>query len=230
MKKISFLNFVLIFVVISIMVSCKKNYIIGGNREDVNMYKNLSTYDFLKAEPNYDTIILIINAAGLKDQINKEGVTFFAPSNYSIYKYLNERSKAVQQTNVNAKFPLDSLLYYISNNIAGTRDSIGMYIINQTLTYSNLTNLGTLNPTQLVGDSAVVSYEYTKDPDLGYNPLLSSTPRIVYYTHLWFPSPLLSKDNPGVRTRITTSGIATKTGMVHEMEFEHILFFYGTKR
>ena len=229
MNKVSFFNTISLFVIISLLVSCKKNYIIGGNREDVNMYKNLSTYDFLKAEPNYDTIILIINAAGLKDQINKEGITFFAPSNYSIYNYLDKKSRLLQITNRDAKFPLDSLLYYISNNIAGIRDSVGMYIINKMLTYSNLTNLGTVYPTQLAGDSAVVSYEYTKIPELGYNPLLSSTPRIVYYTHLWYPSPL-SPINKGIPTRITTSGIATKTGMVHEMEFDHILFFYGTKR
>ena len=228
MRKISVFNFVTIFVLIVIMVSCKKTYVVGGNREDVNMYKNLTTYEFLNSQTGYDTLILVINAAGLKDEINKQGVTFFAPSNFSIYTYLNKKTVDIQQTNVDAKFPLDSLLFYIKNNIGGTKDSIGMYMIDQTLTYGNLTNKGTIYPTNLAKDSAIISYEYTKDPSLGYNPLLSTTPQIVYYTHLWHPSPL-SPDNPGIHTRISTSGIATKTGMVHEMEILHVLFFYGTR-
>ena len=241
MKRISFFNFILLFSIILIVVSCNKNksYIIGGVPEDVNMYKNITSYDLLAKDTTYDSLIKIIDAAGFKDKLNKPGVTFFAPSNKAIFSYLNARTIVIQRTNQYAQFGLDSLLYYLSNNINGTADSLGMYLIDQSLSYSVLTNTGAFYPTELAGDTAIVSFEYTRDPNLGYTTLVSSVPQIVYYTHMWKPYTYkLSDANPvgdmdpllGVHTRVITSGIMTKTGIIDELENGHRLFFYGIKK
>ena len=241
MKRISIFNFISLLTIILFMVACNKNknYIIGGVPEDVNMYKNITSYDVLKNDPKYDTLIQIIDAAGFKDKLNKPGVTFFAPSNISIFQYLNARTIQVQKTNIYAKFAMDSLLYYLSNNINGTADSLGMYLMDQLLPYSALTNTGAYYPTELAGVKSIVSFEYTKDPSLGYNPLVSSVPQIVYYSYMWKPYTYnLSDANPagnitpalGVHTRVITSGIMTKTGIIDELENGHVLFFYGIKR
>jgi hypothetical protein len=240
MKRISFFNFILLLTITLGMVACNKNknYIIGGVPEDVNMYKNITSYDVLKNDRLYDTLIKIIDAAGFKDKLNKPGVTFFAPSGISIFKYLNARTIEVQKINVYAKFALDSLLYYLSNNINGTADSLGMYLIDQTLPYSMLTNTGAYYPTKLAADTSIVSFEYTRDPSLGYNSIVSSIPQIVYFTYMWKPYTYeLSDANPvgnitpdiGVHTRVITSGIMTKTGIIDELENGHVLFFYGMK-
>lgn len=222
-----------------VLASCKKqDYITGGVPEDVNKYKNTSTYDVLAKNPLYDTLVKVIDAAGMKDKINAQGSTFFAPSDYSIYRYLAARTYVVQQTiNQDSNFGLDSLLYYVTNNINGTRDSLSLYLIPQLLTYNMLTETGAYFPTGLAGDNVIVSYETTKDSYLGYNPVVSSYPRLVYFTHLWYPY-TLNDANPagdvpldiGVRTLVVASGLQTQNGIINALDNSHILFFYGTKQ
>ncbi len=237
MKKI-LLNTILFLMVIIVFAACKKNYITGGTPQDVNRYKNMTTYDVLAANPLYDTLVQIIDAAGIKDKINEQGTTFFAPSDYSIFNYLSARTVFVQNNiNLDSTFGLDSLKYYLQNNINGTKDSMLMYLIHQPLSYSVLTNTGTLYPTELAGDTVIVSYEYTKNGSLGYNSLVSSEPQVVYFTQLWYHYNL-SDDNKagdvpediGVHTLIKTSGIETQNGIMNALENSHTLFFYGTKQ
>ncbi|HEY4208692.1 MAG TPA: hypothetical protein VGM31_17820 [Puia sp.] len=216
--------------------ACKKDYIVGGSAENANAYKDLATYDVLKSLPLYDTLVQLIDTAGLKDKLNEQGATFFAPSDYSIYSYLNQRTIQVQNADPSAKFALDSLFYYLRNNIDGTKDSLLMYLIHQPLPYSALTNTGSFYATELTGDTVIVSYEYTKDGNLGYNPLVSGVPQVVYFTQLWQPYDL-SDANPagditpdiGIHTICTTSGVITKTGTINALSNSHTLFFYGTR-
>jgi len=238
MKRILLLKLAALFTVFLIFSACKKSYIKGGTPEDVNMYKNTTTYDVLKTNPLYDTLVQIIDAAGLKDKINEQGTTFFAPSDYSIYNYLNDRTLYVQQNiNQDSKFGLDSLVYYLQNNINGTRDSMLMYLVHSPLPFAALTNTGALYPTELTGDTAVISYEYTKDGSFGYNSVVSSQPQLVYFTQLWYHYDL-SDANPagditpdiGVHTLCKTSGIITQNGIMNALENSHTLFFYGTKQ
>lgn len=218
--------------------ACKKDdYIVGGAPENTNAYKNTSTYDVLKSNDLYDTLVQVIDAAGLTDKINESGTTFFAPTDFSIYAYMNTRTIELQNFNPTAKFALDSLLYYVKNNVRGTRDSLLLYLVKKPLTYDVLTNTGTLYPTELPGDTVVVSYEYTKDDNYGYNNQVSSVPQLVYFTQLWHHYDL-SAGNPasaitsktGIRTLCKTSGIVTKNGVLNSLETSHTLFFYGTKQ
>ena len=237
--KYTFLKLVAFLGMALSLYSCKKdNYIVGGAVQDVNMYKNMSTYDMLKTNPAFDTLVQVIDAAGIKDKINQQGSTFFAPTDFSVYNYLAKRTLYVQNTiDQFAKFDLDSLIYYVSNNIDGTRDSLLMYIINKPLTYDALSSKGALYSTELSGDTVAVSYEFTYDEALGYNPVVSTVPQIVYFTQLWYHYDL-DDDNPagdipediGVRTRVKTSGILTQNGVVNALEASHILFFYNTKQ
>ena len=85
-KKIQFIGqFLMISCIILFLYSCEKNdYVVGGKSQDVNIYKNMSNYDMLKSNPAFDTLVQVIDAAGVKDVINAQGTTFFAPSDYSI--------------------------------------------------------------------------------------------------------------------------------------------------
>jgi hypothetical protein len=238
MKKIVLARCLTIASVIVIFTACKKDYITGGSVEDINKYSNTSTYDVLKGNPLYDTLVRLIDTAGLKDKINSQGITMFVPSDYSVFTYLNFRTQKVQATiNANAKFGLDSLFYYLRNNINGTKDSLLMYLINKPLLYNNLTDMGALYPTELAGDTAIVSYEYTRDNTLGYNTIVSNVPQVVFFTQLWKHYDL-NANNPagavpntiGVRTLIKTSCIITKNGVMNALSNSHTLFFYGTKK
>jgi hypothetical protein len=235
MKNI-FVRTVLFLCLAGAWTACKKDYIVGGSAENTGAYSRTTTYDVLKSLSLYDTLVQLIDTAGLKDKVNEQGTTFFAPSDYSIYSYLNQRTIQVQNVDPSSKFALDSLFYYLRNNINGTRDSLLMYLVPQALPYSVLTNTGAFYPTELTGDTVIISYEYTKDGNLGYNSLVSGVPQLVYYTQLWQPYDL-SDASPagditpdiGVHTLCSTSGVVTKTGMINALSNSHTLFFYGTR-
>lgn len=237
MKKILLNRYALIGIFILMLSACKKNYITGGSVEDINKYKNTSTYDVLKSNPLYDTLVQLIDTAGLKDKINETGTTFFAPSDYSVYNYLFARTLKTQLINQNARFALDSLFYYLRNNIRGTKDSLLMYLIKKPLLYADLTDVGAYHQTELTGNAVILSYEYTRSGALGYNPIVSGVPQVVYFTHLWYPYSL-STTNPagqvpntiGVHTLVKTSCIITKNGVMNALDNSHTLFFYGTKK
>jgi hypothetical protein len=238
MKKIISISVAAFIMMAFLFTSCKKDYITGGSPENVNIYKDSTTYDVLKGNPMYDTLVQVIDAAGLKEKINAEGTTFFAPNDNSILQYLEARTLFVQQHyDQNAKFALDSLKYYLQNNINGTRDSLLMYQVNASLTYSALNNVGKIYPTSLTGDSVIVSFEQTTDGHLGYTDLVSQAPQIVYFTQLWDHYDI-SKSNPaskvpdnvGVRNLVKTSGIVTKNGILNLLDNSNKLFFYDTKQ
>src|SRR5690349_21313939 len=98
MKKIIIARFTIIAAVALIFTACKKDYITGGSVEDANKYINTTTYDVLKATNLYDTLVRLIDTAGLKDKINSQGVTLFAPTDYAVFNYLNLRTQKVQAT------------------------------------------------------------------------------------------------------------------------------------
>ena len=232
MKKI-LINSSFVLILVAGIVSCKKDYITGGQIEDVNMYKNNTNYEVLAMDPAYDTLVQIIDAAGLRDKINETGTTFFAPSDYSIRAYLELRT-VYDQLNYDqdAQFGLDSLKYYLQNNINNTADSLLMYQVHTALPDSSLTRTGIAYETGLAGDTVVISYE-----PLSRNDVVSTVPRQVFFTQLWYHYDL-SDANPaedipeetGVRESVITSGINTKSGVMNYLDNFHTLFFYGTKQ
>ena len=232
MKKI-LINTAFFLLLAAAFTSCNKDYISGGEIEDVNMYKDKTNFEVLSMDPLFDTLVQVIEASGLKDKINQAGSTFFAPTDYSILMYLQLRTAYVQSNiDQNGKFALDSLNYYVKNNKDNTRDSLLMYMIPKPLPYSELTRTGIVYQSGLAGNNVVVSYE-----PVGRNNVVSTVPRQVVFTQLWYPYDV-NEANPaeeipediGVRTSCITSGINTKSGIMNYLNNFHTLFFYGTKK
>lgn len=202
--------------------SCNKDYITGGTLEDVNMYKNLSTTDVIAKLQGLDTLAQLIDAAGIKDQINAQGTTFFAIPNRSISAYLDAKTFILKNTvGASYSYTLDSLLYNVKNNINGTRDSLLMYLIKATTTPTNMNTVGTRYPTGLLGDSVVVSYESVKDASLGYTGIITTLPKLVYFTTLWgayYPVKDTIANIPakqGSRTPVQTAFVNTQNGVIN---------------
>jgi hypothetical protein len=238
MKKANMFSYkiVLALFLVGCIAACRKDYITGGQPTDVNQYKDITTFDYLKTVQQLDTLAQLIEAANLQDQINQQG-TFFAIPNSCIFNYLNNRTIFLQNTvDINAQFTLDSLKYYIQNNIDGTKDSLLMYLIpGKVLTPDMLTREGAIYPSGLQGDSVAVSYEETKDPAQGYTSLVSGIPQLMYFTQLWqhyeIDEDNTAADIParvGVRTLVKTSFIYTKSGVVNVLNPNNTLFFNGT--
>jgi hypothetical protein len=211
-----------ILIVAVLFPACKKrdDYFIGGSLHNPKV--NMSTYDYLKSNSAglFDTLLLLIDKAGLKDKVNQQGVTFFAPTDYSINTYLTLRALEEQNIDPNRKWTIDSMIKYEMPKFI---DSINIYFVNQVLTYDKLTENGAVYPTLKTGANCVVSYEETRDPTLGYNPNVSTIPRLVYFTFLLKdPTPpiIASEIQPdeGVHTLVQTSSIETTTGILNVLQ------------
>lgn len=65
--------------------ACKKDYFLDSGTHSANY--NGSIYDYLSSKPkDFDSLVTIIDLAGMKDMLDKQEVTFFAPGNATIYK------------------------------------------------------------------------------------------------------------------------------------------------
>lgn len=213
--------------------SCKKdNYLSGGTINNPKV--NMTTYDYLKNNSlnQFDSVLQIIDKAGIKDLINQQGVTFFAPTNAAVLAYLNARTAVLQKVNPYAKYTLDTMYTYDLPRMA---DSMRMYVINQQLTYDKLTSNGRKYATQLPGDTAVIAFIPTNNPLLGYFDQISSVPQILTYIQLWYPlqDPFVVSDIPtsvAAAQICQTSGVQTSTGVLNVLSNNYPLFFYGTKK
>ena len=98
-----------LFAIVCILVtSCKKDkHLTGGSTHNPKV--NLSTYDYLKTNPLFDTLVQLIDRAGLKEEVNS-AVTFFAPTDYSIRDLVLRRTDTIQirNNNENLKYTIDS--------------------------------------------------------------------------------------------------------------------------
>lgn len=112
----------LCMVTLIVLVSCKKSEYLTDEGVH-NPVTPLSNYDYLKQHSwnSFDTLVTIIDRYNLKEEVNKAG-TFFAPTDYSIARFLKYKLDSVRLINENNKYTLDSLYKQI------TADSIRQYL------------------------------------------------------------------------------------------------------
>lgn len=127
--------FFLMIAVFAGAMSCKKAaYLTDGGVHDAKT--PLSTYDYLAQHPwhIFDTLVNIVDHYGLKDKVNAAN-TFFAPTNYSIGRYMTLRLAQKQATDPAAAYSLDSLYKDIN------ADSVLQYMFNDKITLDNTQEL-----------------------------------------------------------------------------------------
>ncbi|MEN5194179.1 hypothetical protein MUB18_07220 [Sphingobacterium sp. PCS056] len=227
MKKIA-LNILILLGIVSGISSCKKDdYFVGGELHNPKI--NMTTYDWMKSNQYgvFDTVLMLIDKAGVKDKINAPGITFFAPTDYDVYNYVQARTAAVQKVDPKKMWTVDSIIKYELNKF---RDSIDIYITKENLLNTVLTEKGKKYKNAKGGDF-FASYEETRDPALGYNPNSTVIPKVVMFTYLFKPVAddvnITSIVPPvGSRVLIQTSNAQTTTGVVHVLSNSHVLFFY----
>ena len=120
-------------------VACKKSYTIGGSNFVAQV--NMSTYDYLKTNHLFDTLVIMIDKAGLKDELNKAG-TFFAFTNYSVRSYIETKRAALRiiRNDENMPYTFDSL------DLPALKDSLRSYMFADRFTRDNITRNGLWRP------------------------------------------------------------------------------------
>lgn len=216
MKKILYLFFMVLF------FSCESDYLIDGGVADPNV--NMTTYDFLKSKSLFDTLVMIIDQAGLKDEVNSAG-TFYAPTNYSIKKYVDKELTFRRGFDPIAQFTFDSIA-------VGVFDSLAMYIFTERITRDSLVKEGKIYKS-LLGRELKLSNEPEKiyvDP-----PILVDPVGYLYFINKRgtkfdeYEASGLSDNEKDTRERIQTSGIISTTGVIHVINNTHVLFFHEPK-
>lgn len=97
-----------IILLIIVLPSCEEDYYLDGGLASGEL--NMSTYDFVKSRPDmFEKLLWIIDQNNLKDDINKEGSTFFPPQDESIVEYLEARQLETVQLEKLPQAEIDTL-------------------------------------------------------------------------------------------------------------------------
>ena len=225
----TFKLFILCAILITAFYSCKKeDDVIGGKL--FNAQVNMTTYDYLKTNHLFDTLVIMIDKMNLKDEVNSSG-TFFAVTNYSIHSFVLAKQAELQteQNNENLVFTFDSL------NLSTLKDSLRAYMFKGKYTRDNLTLAGTLATAddgevrliQLKPSTDYTSTLFTTDPQYIFLSKLVATkdfplPPVLDSTTVkqLDPSQILS-------TLCQTTGILTTTGVLHVLSNDHTFTYFN---
>lgn len=209
---------------IVLLFSCKKeDYKNDGGVHDAHV--NMSTYDYLRSQKVFDSLVYLIDRAGLKDLVNSD-VTFFAVTNYGVSSYVDIRQKrAAEQTgDENIPFNMDSI------PVQELKDSLQLYMIKGKINREQMTRTGQLYdcilgniPNKKLMINLLRTYPYSDY--VSYVDMVNYT-MVIGGRDDQSPDPdqipQSEKDNPAV---CQTSGIITTTGVVHVLNGYHRLFF-----
>ncbi|PSL44385.1 fasciclin domain-containing protein [Chitinophaga niastensis] len=206
----------LVVVLMVLTLSCKKDNYYKDSGKQVGVY-DIGAYDFLKARPLFfDTLINIIDSAGLQDVLQKETVTFFAPTNHAIKKTMDVLNSARYMQNKDSVYirdiPGDIWKRFLSHYIFR-----GRYMLKDIARRDKLQlpvfpgqNMESYNG--YIMNLGVQFSDYSKTKDVG--------PRTVVITAIG------DLANPaGITNLVATSDLQCKNEVVHVLDDDHFFGF-----
>lgn len=204
--------------------SCKKeDYKNDGGKSDPHV--NKTTYDFLKEHGSFDSLVRIIDHAGIKDIINSK-VTLFVTSDYGIREYVSakKQEKIVEIGDENISFSITDIPK------SELRDSMMIYVYD-----------GLINRENLSTENKFFTSKFGAIPNVRFNIKLRRTrdfsTYLEYVDYLNFTkvNKTVDADEPDYNAipeadldrsfDCQTSGIITTTGIVHVLDNNHRLMF-----
>lgn len=211
----------LLIVITLLATGCKKSeYLTDGGVHDP--ITSLSNYDYLQQNnwQLFDTLLLIVDHYQLKDEINK-APTFFAPTDFSIARYLKLKLDSVQLIDENLTYTLNDMYKDLS------ADSVRQYLLGEKVELSNTPTAITPHITKAKTSCAVQKFLQT---DGGYYQWGSSPVYSLYYIKvrgtLDDPNnpPLPNDPNVDSRVLCQTTGIGTSSGstVLHVLANTHV--------
>jgi uncharacterized surface protein with fasciclin (FAS1) repeats len=203
-----------------LIMACKKdNYIIGGSLQDAHV--NMTTYDYLKSKPLFDTLVTLIDKAGMKAEINGN-TTFFAPTDYSIKDLLARRTKILQQeqNDENLKYTLDNL------PVQELRDSLRSHLFVGKINREQLSLQNKLYKSVSGEDFSILLVETT-----AYTGIITTKPQYLYLVKVKngldpvpLPNDYPDEDKDDMEL-CQTSGIITTNGILHVLNNQHKFYW-----
>ncbi|QDH79128.1 hypothetical protein FKX85_08810 [Echinicola soli] len=196
------------------MMSCiQDDYLVDGGVSSPEV--GTDTYTFLQFHPHLDTLALLIERAGLIEEVNDEN-TLFAPNNLSIQKYVDEVLAEMREVDPEAVYtvndiPTDTLEKYM-----------GGYIFPGKITREDMSERGEI-VMAINGEERRISLEPRED----YEDELSSFPEYVFITYKrgeeWDEQGVIIDDQQSI---VRTSNLISTNGVIHVLQGDHTLFDY----
>lgn len=221
MKRLSQYIAWLLIVNMFLATGCKKSeYLTDGGVHDTKT--SLSNYDYLQQNSwqLFDTLLLMVDHYQLKDEINK-AATFFAPTDFSIARYLKLKLDSIHLIDENLTYTLDDMYGDLS------ADSVRQYLLGEKIELANAPNTITPHITLAKTSCAVQKFLQT---DEGYYRWGSSPVYSLYYIKvrgsLDDPNNPPLPNDPSVDSRVLcqTTGIGTSSGntVLHVLANTHV--------
>ncbi|RZL50902.1 MAG: hypothetical protein EOP00_02020 [Pedobacter sp.] len=122
MYKITIKLALLILIGFTLFTSCKRDeYFLDTGKADPNFNGTILAY--LKSKPAYfDTLVRVINIAGMNDVFEKEQITFFAPTSSTIYKTVKDLNADLRRNGRDTVSKLEQI------KPATWKEALSMYI------------------------------------------------------------------------------------------------------
>lgn len=220
-KKIYLLS--ILFISLS-FASCKKDdYNNDGGISNPNV--NMTTYDYLKSNPLFDSLVRFIDHAGLKDAVNGD-ITFFATTNYGAKDFVAARrvKHAAVTGDENRPFSIDSI------PASEMKDSLKMYMYAGKINRPQMTVEGTLYNSALgpvPNIQFLIKLRRTQDYNAYVNKVdyVNFTKVVGTRDDQELNPDNIPQDQKDSGYDCQTSGIITTTGIVHVLHGNHRLFF-----
>jgi len=221
MKK--YIGICIVFCVV-ILASCKKDdYKNDGGIS--NAYVDMTTYDYLKSNPKFDSLVKVIDRAGLKDAVNGD-VTFFVTTNYGIVDYVRGKKgeRATQIGDENFDFGIKDI------PVKELNDSLKTYIFAGKINRDQITVSGKLY-NSLLGPTPNIQYMIKMRRSFEYATYLNYVDYVNYVKVIGtvdadeLDPNSIPDDQIDQAVEVQTSGIITKTGIIHVLSGNHRLFF-----
>ncbi|MHA4896852.1 hypothetical protein ACXZ1K_19030 [Pedobacter sp. PWIIR3] len=221
MKK--YIGICIIFCVV-ILASCKKDdYKNDGGVSKA--YVDMTTYDYLKSNPKFDSLVKVIDRAGLKDAVNGN-VTFFVTTNYGIVDYVKAKKgeRAQQIGNENFDFGIKDI------PVKELSDSLKTYLFAGQINRDQITVSGKLY-NSLLGAQPNIQYMIRMRRSFEYSNYLNYVDYVNYVKVIGtvdaneLDPNSIPDDQIDRVVEVQTSGIVTKTGIIHVLSGNHRLFF-----
>lgn len=215
------MKYLVLLLCIGMLLSCTNDdYLTDGGK--ASPYVNMTTYDYLKSNPLFDTLVMAIDIAGLQSVVNGAG-TFYAPTNFSMNEYIRDELTLRKKLDADAVYTFDSIP-------VTEFDSIRMYLFAETITRDSLTMEGRVY-TSLAG----IEFKLSKEPQNAYQDDLVVKPEYLFFikkngeefdSYEDTVNDNVASKEKDERIRVQTSGIITTTGVVHVLQNNHKFIFH----
>ncbi|CAL1519703.1 fasciclin domain-containing protein [Chitinophaga sp. MM2321] len=197
--------------------ACKKDYYVDGGLAEPHY--NGTIYDYLANNPYlFDTVAYVIERAGLKETLQHDSVTFFAPTDQSI-------KEAMDDLNFYRYITVEDSVHLADIDSTIWRKFLSRYIIRGKYPAKRFARIDPVNVYAYPGINYVMDDGYILNIGLiyqNYNNVEAVGARIILLTDITY-DPATFTNNPAVT--VATSDILPVNGVLHVLNLSHTLGF-----